>query len=103
MKEVLGFMMRTGETLLAEITESNEDEQVYTIHKPAVIIPNQEGNVQIVKWNPFTSDEQDYTIGQRDFIATPFEPVKQLVDAYIQATTNIQLATPDQLKNVTAG
>lgn len=106
MKDILGFRLRSGEDVIGEV--ESEVDGVYTLRRPAVPMnvpqtdPNtgqQIGNgngLTMLKWAPF-ADQEEFTFGPKDYVGAPYKVWKQLEDYYVQSTTNIQLASANQI------
>ena len=95
--QVVAFRLVTGDEIIGEVAEAN-DTQV-SLKKPCTLAMGQDGNVGLTPAALLANPEYSvvYFLGQIVAIMTPRADAEK---AYVQATSNIQLATPDQAKNI---
>ena len=77
----------SGEEVIAEITNSNEDS--YQIKDAIVMIPAGEGKLGFMPWMPYTKAAEGVSIRKQDVMFV-IEPIEDLVDKFRTARSGIQ-------------
>jgi len=97
---VIGFRMRSGEDIFAELVEERPAGD-YVIRRPVVPVthphPNQQGQemIRFLKWCPYSTTEE-FEFGSADYVVS-YKLPKELEDAYMEVTSSIQIARPGQV------
>lgn len=85
------FKLVTGEEIVAQVVSVAEDH--YMVSKPCTIMPNQQGQMQMIP-SAFTMElDKDVQINT-SAVAMIFEPNESVQSAYTKATTGIEV--PDK-------
>lgn len=85
------FKLVTGEEIVAEVVSVEDDH--YMVSKPCTIMPNQQGQMQMIP-SAFTMElDKDVQINT-SAVAMIFEPNESVQSAYTKATTGIEV--PDK-------
>lgn len=85
------FKLVTGEEIVAQVVSVEDDH--YMVSKPCTIMPNQQGQMQMIP-SAFTMElDKDVQINT-SAVAMIFEPNESVKSAYTKATTGIEV--PDK-------
>jgi len=87
-KEIYTFKLVTGEEVVAEVKEVADDH--YIVTKPTTILPNQQGQMQMVP-SAYTMELDKPVQINTLAVAMIFEPNESVQSAYTKATTGIDV------------
>ena len=73
--------LTTGEEIIANVVDNGS---TFTLKKPLLLIPMQEGKLTFASWLPYNSD--DFVEVPKDSVMFQIEPIKQMTDQYAEAT-----------------
>lgn len=95
MSEIIALKLVTGEEVIGEVKETLDKSGAILLIKPRVItIMRSPDGRQGLGLVPFSMSNMDATVSfSKDHVMCQLEPMKQVVDVYLQETSGIQLAS----------
>jgi hypothetical protein len=95
--EVVAFRLVSGDEILGEVTDVTDSE--VSIKKPCTLAIGQDGNVGLTPAALLANPEKSvvYSLSQ---VMARMTPREDAVKSYMQFSSGIQLATPEQTKNI---
>jgi hypothetical protein len=92
------FRLNSGEEILARF---EEQDTVYVLKDPAILIPMREGQIGMMPWLIYTKAAKGVSIS-KSFIAFIVDPVEELKSQY-DSSLNQGLVTPSKTVDKTNG
>lgn len=91
--EIIGVKLRNGEEVVAQLVATNAGGEL-DLRRPLIPteVQNPQGQRVMTFYKLFqTSSAENFTLFKDDYIGEHFPVVKQLEDAYLEATSSIQV------------
>lgn len=96
-REVIVCKLSTGEEIIGTSVDDQKDENSLFLGKVRVVAlqpgPNGHISFALIPWMATAAELNNVAISRRHIIATVTDVPRQIVDAYLQQTTGIELAT----------